>query len=71
MAQERRTELKVARVRMDLSQERAAERIGIERRVLMRAERGGGLSLEHALKIAAFYGRPVEELFGDLLEQAA
>lgn len=66
-----RVELKVARVRKGLrSQVVAAKAIGIERRVLWRAEAGHGISLENALKIATFYEQPIEDLFGADTERA-
>lgn len=67
-----RIELKVARIRKGLnSQQKAAEAMGLERRIVWRAESGHGISLESALKMAAFYGQPVEELFGTDLERVA
>jgi hypothetical protein len=45
--------------------------MGVSRPILVRAEGGQSISLPSALKIAAFYERPVEELFSDLVEQAA
>lgn len=67
-----RLELKVARIRKGFrSQQEAADAIGVERRIVQKAEYGHGITLEHALKIATFYERPVEELFGSSLEYAA
>jgi len=52
-----RIELKVARIRAGFnSQQAAADAMGLERRIVQRAESGGGIRLEHALKLAAFYG---------------
>jgi transcriptional regulator with XRE-family HTH domain len=66
----RRTELRVERARRYLSQEAAAEAMGFSRAIVIRAEKGESIRLEHAQQIAQFYGRPFEELF-PLPEEAA
>jgi transcriptional regulator with XRE-family HTH domain len=60
---EQRIELKVARVRKNLSQTAAGEAMGFTRAVVARAENGGQVRLQHARRMAQFYGRPFEELF--------
>lgn len=63
-------ELRAERARRDLNQTQVADMIGVSRPVIVRAENGGSVQLDTALKLAAFYERPVEELF-PVLDEAA
>ena len=56
--------LREARARLGLSQERLARAVGVTRQTIIAVEKGRYLpSLPLALKIAAYMGVPVEELF--------
>lgn len=63
--------LRAARLNKGLSSREAAERIGVTRAILVRAEDGLGVRPRHAKRIADFYGVqvtdiwPVEEPNGD------
>lgn len=56
------------RITTGLSQEQMAQRIGIARTALIRAEDGGPIKLFTARKVAEHYGRTIPDLFPDLLE---
>ncbi len=61
--------LKVARAEKDLTQEGLAKRIGVSRQTINSVETGRYIpSALLALKMAAVFGKPVEELF--MLEES-
>lgn len=56
--------LRRARRAADLTQEELADRLGVTRQTIIAIENGRYLpSIGLALKLARFFGRPVEELF--------
>ena len=60
-----KNELRVLRARHDLSQAELAEKLGVSRQTVNAIETGRyDPSLSLALKIAALFGHPVEEIFG-------
>ncbi len=70
---QRRVERFVCRVRevregLNLSRAAVGGELGFTAAFLTNVERGVGINLTTALKIAAFFGRPVEELWQPLAE---
>lgn len=57
--------LKVLRAESDLTQEALAKRVGVSRQTIIAIEKGDyAPSVILALKLAAHFGKPVEEVFG-------
>jgi DNA-binding XRE family transcriptional regulator len=63
-----RRELIRCRIATGLNQREAAKAADVSRNALVNAEDGGSVKLFTARKLAEHYGRPIPELFPDLLE---
>lgn len=62
--EEVKNRLRILRVTSDLSQEQLAQALGVTRHSIMAIENGKYLpSIGLALKIARFFGTPLEEVF--------
>lgn len=56
--------LKVLRAEKDMTQEALAKAVGVARQTIIAIERGDyAPSLTLGLRLAAYFGRPVEEVF--------